>query len=68
MTDGYSNAWERLKAEHGLEGAQEIMRQRNAKIKTRPGGSFKDKNFAKAASLKGVAARKKKLIGGDASG
>lgn len=52
--------YERLLEEQGKEVADAYMKELRGKVKHIPGGSFRDKKFAKEASLKGVAAKRAK--------
>jgi len=65
MVSKYSNAWERLVAEKGLDGAKAVMAERRSKIKNQQGG-FKDPKFASEMAKKSHLNRKK--IGGSAAG
>lgn len=63
MGSEYVNAWSRLVAEHGLEGAKAIMRERRKLVTSHPGGSFRNRAFAKKAS-----GMRKKKLGSEAEG
>lgn len=52
--------YEKLVEENGVEAANAYMKELRSRVKHMPGGSFRNKDFAKAASLKGVEAKRKK--------